>query len=126
ASFEPVEAAPGAHQRLLHGVVGFERRSEHAVAERGQLGSVLLEPELGSGRIEARRACHARPLLRSVARTKHRTERSQLPATSLKSAPVASVAVASRPYGVSSAGCTIEPPRSTILARVLSVSSAPK
>ena len=36
-----------------------------------------------------------------------------LGATSLKRAPVASRAVASRPYGVSSAGRSIEPPRST-------------
>ena len=46
APLEVVEAAPRAHERLLHRVLGLERRAEHAVAVRGQLGAVLLELRL--------------------------------------------------------------------------------
>ena len=46
--------------------------------------------------------------------------------TILKTAPVGSAACARRPYGVSSAPMTIEPPSSTILASAASVSSTPK
>ena len=49
-----------------------------------------------------------------------------LGATSLNWVPVGSVAAARRPYGVSSAGRTIEPPSSTIFARAASVSATPK
>ena len=48
AALEPVERAPRAHHRLLHRVLGVERRAEHAVAVAGQLAAVLLEG-LGRG-----------------------------------------------------------------------------
>jgi copper transport protein len=47
-------------------------------------------------------------------------------AISLKAVPVGSAACASRPYGVSSAGCVTLPPSSTIRSRAASVSSTPK
>jgi copper transport protein len=47
-------------------------------------------------------------------------------AISLNAVPVGSAACASRPYGVSSAGCKTAPPSSTIRSRAASVSSAPK
>ena len=43
AALEAVERAPGADQRLLHRVLGLERRAEHAVAVGGQLAAMLLE-----------------------------------------------------------------------------------
>src|SRR5262249_17330122 len=43
AAFEAVEAAPRADERLLHRVLCLERRGEHPVAVRLQLGAVLLE-----------------------------------------------------------------------------------
>ncbi len=43
AALEPVDAAPGPDQRVLNGVLGLERRAEHAVAVGGQLAPVLLE-----------------------------------------------------------------------------------
>src|SRR6185437_13579782 len=43
AAFERVEATPRADERLLHRVLGFERRAEHAVAVPRELGPVLLE-----------------------------------------------------------------------------------
>ena len=43
AALEPVEAAPGPHERLLHRVLGLERRAEHPVAVAGQLDPVPLE-----------------------------------------------------------------------------------
>lgn len=50
----------------------------------------------------------------------------QEPATSLKTAPVGSPAVARRPNGVSSAGRTTAPPSSTILVKAASASVTPK
>src|SRR5262249_43625601 len=49
ATLEAVEALPCPHQRLLHRVVGLERRTEHSVAVRGELSPVLFEPELVDG-----------------------------------------------------------------------------
>src|SRR5207244_11276309 len=49
SAFEPVVATPGAHHRLLHRVLGLERRAEHAVAVRGELPSVLLEGRVDPG-----------------------------------------------------------------------------
>jgi hypothetical protein len=72
-AFEPIEAPPGAHQGLLNGVLGLERRAEHPVAVGGQLRSVLLEPQLDGG-VEVGRAGHARPLLPSHRRVDNRTE----------------------------------------------------
>ena len=43
AALEPVEAPPGPHHRLLHGVLGLERRAEHPVAVAGELGAVRLQ-----------------------------------------------------------------------------------
>ena len=43
ATFEPVVAAPGPDEGVLHGVLRLERRAEHPVAVAGQLGPVLLE-----------------------------------------------------------------------------------
>ena len=40
---EAVECPPGPHERLLHGVLGLERRAEHAVAVAGQGHAMLLE-----------------------------------------------------------------------------------
>src|SRR5205085_12376158 len=42
-ALEAVEVAPGAHHRLLDGVVGLEGRAEHPVAVASQLPAVLLE-----------------------------------------------------------------------------------
>ena len=51
AALEPVEAPPGADERLLHGILGVERRAEHAVAVAGELAAVPLElAEGGYGR----------------------------------------------------------------------------
>lgn len=47
-------------------------------------------------------------------------------ATSLNGVPVGSAACASRPYGVSWAGCSTVPPSSSIRARAASTSSTPK
>jgi putative copper export protein len=47
-------------------------------------------------------------------------------AINLNAVPVGSAACASRPYGVSSAGCVTLPPSSTIRSRAASVSSTPK
>src|SRR4029077_16677730 len=44
--FEAVVGTPGTDQRLLDGVLGLERRAEHAVAVARELGAMLLEPEL--------------------------------------------------------------------------------
>ena len=46
AALEAVVSPPRAQHRLLHGVLGLERRPEHAVGVRGQLTSVSLEIEL--------------------------------------------------------------------------------
>src|SRR5206468_11189869 len=43
AAVESVETSPGAHHRLLDGVVRIERRAEHAVAVPRQCGAMLLE-----------------------------------------------------------------------------------
>ena len=51
-ALEPVGRAPGAQHRLLHGVVGFETRAQHAVAVAGELPAVLLQvvrANLGGG-----------------------------------------------------------------------------
>ncbi len=48
-ALEAVEATPRAHERLLDGVLGVERRAEHPVAVAGELSAVLLEA-LGDGR----------------------------------------------------------------------------
>jgi hypothetical protein len=42
-ALEPVQRLPGAHQRLLHGVVGVVGRAEHPVAVAGALTAELLE-----------------------------------------------------------------------------------
>ena len=46
STLEAVEAAPRPDERLLNGVLHLERRPEHAVGVRVQLGAVLLEPAL--------------------------------------------------------------------------------
>ena len=43
AALEAVDALPGPHHRLLHGVLGLEARAEHPVAVAGQLPAVGLE-----------------------------------------------------------------------------------
>ena len=43
AAFETVDSAPGADERLLHGVLGLERGAEHPIGVGGQLDPVLLE-----------------------------------------------------------------------------------
>src|SRR5438270_10682906 len=43
------EPAPGADERLLDGVLGLERRAEHAVAVALELGAVLFQPFLELG-----------------------------------------------------------------------------
>src|SRR4029077_13763791 len=48
-ALEPLVGAPGANERLLDRVLGL-RRTEHAVAVPGQLGTVLLELTLEPGR----------------------------------------------------------------------------
>ena len=45
AALEAVEAAPRPHHRLLHGVLGLERRAEHPVAVAGQLDPVPFQPQ---------------------------------------------------------------------------------
>ena len=42
-ALEPLEALPRPEQRLLHGVLGLERRSQHPVRVGGQLDAMLLE-----------------------------------------------------------------------------------
>ena len=50
AALEAVERTPGAHVRVLHGVLGLERRAEHAVAVAGELAPILVElVESGGG-----------------------------------------------------------------------------
>ena len=46
-AFKAVTAPPGAHEHILDGVLGIEGRPEHAVAIRGQLRPVLLQPAKG-------------------------------------------------------------------------------
>ena len=46
-ALEAVEAPPRPHQRLLHGVVGLERRAQHPVAVAGQADPILLEVDVG-------------------------------------------------------------------------------
>ena len=58
APLEPVVRAPGAHHRLLHRVLGLERRREHAVAVRGQLLAVLLELRADIDLGRHRRRCY--------------------------------------------------------------------
>ena len=61
AALEAVVAAPGADERLLHRVLGLERRAEHAVAVGRQLGAVCLEAALelaGGGPRGGRRFLH--------------------------------------------------------------------
>ena len=59
ATLEPVEALPGADERVLHGVLGVERRAEHPVAVAGQLRPVLLQLTEG-GRCSRRCSHHGR------------------------------------------------------------------
>ena len=64
AALETVEAPPGADKRVLHRVLGLERRAEHPVAVGGQLGAMLLEPLLelaGVGLDAKRRVLHSGP-----------------------------------------------------------------
>ena len=48
-SLEAIDAAPRPDQRLLGGVLGLERRAQHAVAVAGELDPVLLELAFDSG-----------------------------------------------------------------------------
>ena len=50
AALEAIEAAPRPHECLLDGVLRLERRSEHAVAEPGQLAPVRLQLDLDIAR----------------------------------------------------------------------------
>ena len=54
---KPVDAAPGPHHRLLHGVLGLEARAEHPVAVAGQLPPVRLELLLDRARLGAILTC---------------------------------------------------------------------
>ena len=56
-ALEALVAAPRADERLLHGVLGLERRAEHPVGVRGQRRPVLFELLLESG---GRRFLHDR------------------------------------------------------------------
>ena len=61
AAFEAVVRAPRPQERLLHRVLGLERRGEHAIAVGDQLAPVLLELELqlgGGGLGRERRLLH--------------------------------------------------------------------
>ena len=69
AALEAVEAAPRADDRLLDGVLGLERRSEHPVAVAGQLDAVLLELVRDRSRGSIGHTCHAsHPTVRRPAR----------------------------------------------------------
>ena len=63
ALFEAVERAPSAHEGFLDRILGVERRAEHPVAVRGQLGPMLLElAEVRRGRCRGlvhRQGCYA-------------------------------------------------------------------
>jgi hypothetical protein len=48
AALEALKAPPGADHRLLHCVLGLERRGEHPIAVSGQLDSVLFQLLLGA------------------------------------------------------------------------------
>ena len=55
AALEAVEAAPRAQERVLHRVLGLERRAEHPVAVRGELPAVALQVVEGDLGLERRR-----------------------------------------------------------------------
>jgi hypothetical protein len=102
-------------------------RSQPAMAAMLQMGKIdidtLLRAERNSGRLRTE-AGHCRVVRCSSAG--HFSGMASLAATSRNDAPVGSAAVASRPYGVSSASRSTEPPSSTIFASAASVSSTPK
>ena len=61
APLEAVVALPGADEGVLHRILGLERRAEHPVAVRGQLGAVGFEPDIElvrRGRTRDRRFLH--------------------------------------------------------------------
>ena len=56
SALEAVVRPPGLEERRLHGVLGLERRTQHAIAVPGELASVLLQPLLHRERSGGARA----------------------------------------------------------------------
>src|SRR5262249_50858377 len=72
-ALEPVGRAPGAQHRLLHGVVSFETRAQHAVAVAGEFPAVLLQvvrAKLGSSSRRHSSPPYVAPLTFSVPRAR--------------------------------------------------------